>query len=78
MFIPLGVVYCVSYITGVGLIGVVSGDGISSTLTTSGSFYSLSCDCTCALVLNLECLEVWLSFSFFGGAIVEDLVVRRA
>jgi hypothetical protein len=58
---------------GVGFIDVVSGDGILSTLTTYGSFFSLSYDCTCALVLTLECRLVWVNFACFGGAMVVNV-----
>jgi hypothetical protein len=67
---PAGTVYWFSSTMGVGFTGDVSSDGIWSTLTTSGGCCSLFCDCVCALVLTLECLEVWLSSSFFGGAMV--------
>jgi hypothetical protein len=73
---PSNVDYWFSSTMGVGFIGVVSGEGISSTLTIFGGFCSLSCDCTCAIVLNMECLEVWLDFSCFGGAMVENMVVH--
>jgi hypothetical protein len=58
MCIPVGVVYLVSSTMGVGLTIVVSGDGISSTLMTSSGCYSFSCNCTCALVLTLDCLAI--------------------
>jgi hypothetical protein len=54
----------------VGLIGVVFGDGISSTLMNYGSCCSFSYDCACAMVLTLECRVVWIISACFGGAMV--------
>jgi hypothetical protein len=54
----------------VGFIGVIYGEGISSTLTIFDGCCLLSYDCTYALVLNLECRAIWVYFSCFGGAIV--------
>jgi hypothetical protein len=60
----------VSSTSGVGFTGVVSGNGILSTLTTSDDYCSLSCNCACALVLILECHVVWVDSTCFGGSIV--------
>jgi hypothetical protein len=68
--IPSSIGFWVSSTTGVGFTGVVSSDGISSTLTTSNDCCSPSCICTCALVLILECRAVWVNYHCFGGSIV--------
>jgi hypothetical protein len=73
MSMPTCVVYWVSSTTSVRLPGVISGDGISSALTTPGNdngCCSLPCDCIYAMVLTLGCLVVWLSSDCFGGAMV--------
>jgi hypothetical protein len=48
----------VSSTTCVGFTGVVSGDGISSTLTNFGGCCSPSSNCTRDLVLTLDCLAI--------------------
>jgi hypothetical protein len=73
MSIPIGVVYWVSSTMSVGILGVISGDGVLSTLTTFGcgdGCFSSPFDCICALVLTLGFLEVWLSYSCLGDAMV--------
>jgi hypothetical protein len=58
---------------GVGFISVVSSDGIPLTLTISSACCSLSCDCTYALVITLDCREVWVDYACFGGAMVVNV-----
>jgi hypothetical protein len=70
---PSVIGFCVSSTMGVGFTSVVSGDGISSTLTTSSGYCSPSYNFTHALVLTLGCLEVWLASSCFGGAMVVSI-----
>jgi hypothetical protein len=77
-FIPSDAGFWVSSTTGVGFIDVISGEGILSILTISDSCCSLSCDCTYALVLTLECLVVWPGSACFGGAMVGNMVIPRA
>jgi hypothetical protein len=72
-FMPLGDGCWVSSTTSVGFIGVVSGDGILSILMISDGCCLISCDCTCSLVLNLECQAVWVDSSCFGGAMVVNV-----
>jgi hypothetical protein len=56
VFVLSGADYWVSSTTGVGFTGVVSGDGILSTLMISDDYCSPSSNCTHDLVLNLDCL----------------------
>jgi hypothetical protein len=56
-----------------GVHGVVSGDGISSTLTISDGCCSPSSNCTRDLVLTLGCLALWLASACFGGAMVVNV-----
>jgi hypothetical protein len=70
---PSGDGYWYSSYMGVGFIGVVSSDGIPLTLTISSACCSLSCDCTYALVITLDCREVWVDSACFGGAMVVNV-----
>jgi hypothetical protein len=70
---PSGICFWVSSTMGVGFAGVVSGDGILSTLTTFDDCYSLPCNCACALVLALEFRAVWVESTCFGGAMVMNV-----
>jgi hypothetical protein len=73
VFMPSGVGCWVSSTIGVGFTGVVSKDWISSTLTISSGCCSPSSKCTRDLVLTLVGLTLWLSSSFFGGAMVVNV-----
>jgi hypothetical protein len=73
MSMPIGVLCWVSSTMSVGLLGVIFGDGILSTLMTF--HYVDGCcssprDCICSLVLNLGYLEVWFGSTCLVGAMV--------
>jgi hypothetical protein len=73
MFFLSGVGYGISSSIGVECTGIVSGDGISSTVTISDGFFSLSSICPHDLVLTQVGLALWLTFVFLGDAMVWNI-----
>jgi hypothetical protein len=67
MSMPTGVVCWVSSTIGVGIPGVISGNGISSTLMTSGG---VSGCCSEALALLRGHQPVWFGSPYLGGVMV--------
>jgi hypothetical protein len=70
MSMPTSFFYWGSSTTNVWLPGVVSCDGIFSTMMTSGSYCLLPYDCVCALVLTMDFMVVWFGSSCLGGSMV--------
>jgi hypothetical protein len=73
IFVPFGASCWISSTIGVGFTGIVSGDGISSTLMISDGCCSPSSNCTCDLVLTLGFMVPWLASACFGGAMVVNV-----